>query len=257
MASLLLFGLWAVTACVTSGLLAVGLRMPSLWGTSEIFLEYAAPLPMSWGLLHLPTLLGLGVLVVAGARRPTDWLLPLRYSCVGLLLAVIVVTTLSESLREFPLTLYAGVDAILGLCASFLLAGRAAEAEAGMSPRIRHLLTFGPAVAMLALILGTPLVQSRYKIASSDTRDISPDQDVLRYWTYLRGSPRSVEDECDGLAELADERRRHYVRSDGDRHRALLLFRSREDLWRGEEADAWITYEWWPDGREDCRVRQS
>lgn len=45
------------------GFIAVEFRYPSLWGTSDVFTEYALPLQLSWASAHWPSMLTLSVLL--------------------------------------------------------------------------------------------------------------------------------------------------------------------------------------------------
>ncbi len=249
--------LFVVLACLLSGVAAEVLRLPTLWGGGNRFLEYALPLPLTWGMLHWPSIGVFGVLLFGASSDPGRWPGLVRLACIGSLLGIAIACALVEALRGFPLLVYIGVDAAVALAVSALIATPQRTEVQGWSPRVRGAVLLGPALAVVIAVIATGLLQSRYKISRSDTRELSPKQDVMQWWAYSRRSAGDAADECPHLAALAATRRNQYARTDGERHRAILLFQDRDQMRRAGATDAWVTYEWWPDGREICSADPS
>ena len=244
--------LWVAFACLISGAVAEVLRLPPLWGAGNRFMEYGLPLPLTWGMLHWPSLGLFGLLLTVAHLDPGRWRGLVRLVFIGTLLAIAVALNLSEALRGFPVLVYAGVDAATALVASGLIRVPEHTPSWIWSPRARAAALLGPALLVAAALTLGPLVQPRYKIALSDTHDLGPDRDVLQFWAYSRRRAGDAADECRHLAALAETYRDRYPRADGERHRAILLFRDRDHLRQADAPDAWVSYEWWPDGREVC-----
>lgn len=110
----------------TAGTLAVRFRYPSLWGTSDVFAEYAYPLPLSWALAHLVTMLPLAY----ATWRSWDWeAAQLRRFRLGLLIGLIgsaAIDVLYGGGRwhRIPFVLFAVVDFGWALALSLLLTAR-------------------------------------------------------------------------------------------------------------------------------------
>ncbi len=107
----------------TAGALAVEFRYPSLWGRSDVFVEYAYPLPLSWALAHLATMIPLAW----ATWRSWDWepsqVLRLR---IGLLLGLIASASLDliyggGRWHRIPFILFPLVDLGWALTLSLLL----------------------------------------------------------------------------------------------------------------------------------------
>lgn len=119
---LALAGLYLVAVNLGSGLLAVELRYPSLWGAQEVFHEYAYPALYNWALMHLLSMLPLALVVF---RYSTFSKQQIR-RCQYLLLAALVVLFFIEvklpygRLRHIPFALFLGVDVIVALLISLL-----------------------------------------------------------------------------------------------------------------------------------------
>lgn len=122
LARLLLAALFLLLVNLLSGLLAVELRYPSLWGGSDVFHEYAYPALYNWALLHLPSMLLLALLVF---RLPTFTLSQVRRCQLLLLLGLVVLFFVEVKLpygrlRHIPFALFLIVDVLLVLLFSLL-----------------------------------------------------------------------------------------------------------------------------------------
>ena len=162
----------------------------------------------------------------------------------------------SEALRGFPLLMYLAVDAFTALIFSAFISldtSRVVHIPAWKS----GLLVFAPVGAVLLLLLFGSWILPRYNFAKSDTFTINKDHDVVQYWLYLNRSSENVKQECQHLKEYALERGNAYPRTDGVRHRRILLFQNKTALRQGTKDTAWVTYEWWPDGRVVCSADKS
>ena len=244
--------LWIVLACAGAGIFAFMTRAPSLWGGGSGVMEYMLPLPLTWGMLHWPGLLVFSVLLAVAYNAPGRWLGLMRLTCVGVLLGAVVALTLIEALRGFPLLVFVCVDAFTALVVSTLIAMPPNTPRHLWSPRVRTAVVLGPALLVVAALVLGPYLQPRYKFSMSDTVDLGGGRDMVRFWVYTRRGAGRPEDECPHLADFADQRRDQYPPRSGERHRAVLLFADRNSIGRTQAGNAWVTYEWWPDGREYC-----
>lgn len=243
--------IWVVLTCLLSGVVAAVFDMPSLWGGSSSILEYMLPLPFSWGMLHYPSLGFFGFLLGLAGFKKDQWLRIVQRLCIGSLLAVLCVVTLSDELRGFPLFMYFLVDATTALVFTlFFRSG--SETLKVIHPQFKLLIVLGPSFLVLLALFTAPLFMERYNFARSDTMEINSKHDVVQFWLYLNRGEGRPEDECVYLKRYAQERKNAYPRSDGLRHRKIILFTSMDTLRTSSPNDAWVSYEWWPDGRIYC-----
>ena len=247
----MMISLWIIFSCLLSGAVAAVLDMPSLWGGGNSLLEYMLPLPFSWGMLHYPSLGLFGFLLVLAKSDKDQWLGIVRRLCIGLLIASLLVAMLSDELRGFPLLMYFSVDAFTALACTYFIWGVSTAAKK-INPQLNLLLLLGPGVLASLLIFTAPMFMSRYNFARSDSVEISSTHDVVQFWVYLNRGAGDAKRECSYLKEYAAERNTHYPRSDGLRHRKIVLFKTQEAFRNGSSSSAWVTYEWWPDGRVNC-----
>lgn len=242
---------WIVLSCLLSGVVAAIANMPSLWGGSNSILEYMLPLPYSWGMLHYPSLAFFGFLLVLASSKKEQWLSIVKRLCIGSLLAVLCVVILSDELRGFPVLMYFSVDAATALIFTALIRRASATAKI-INHQLNLLLILGPSFLALLMLFTAPRFMDRYNFAKSDTMEINSKHDVVQFWLYLNRSAGKPERECFYLKQYAEERKNAYPRSNGLRHRKIILFKSREALLYGSQNTAWVTYEWWPDERASC-----
>lgn len=243
--------LWIVLSCLLSGVVASLSNMPSLWGGSRSIFEYMLPLPLSWGMLHYPSLAFFGFLLVSASLRKDKWLSIVQRLCIGSLLAVLCFFILNDELRGFPLLMYFSVDATTALIFTAFFRRESATPRI-IHPALNLLLILGPSIFALLMLFTAPMFMGRYNFAKSDTMEINSKHDVVQFWLYLNRSAGKPEDECFYLKRYAEERKNSYPRSNGLRHRKIILFTSREALRAGNQNDAWVSYEWWPDGNAHC-----
>lgn len=242
---------WAVISCLLSGVVAATFNMPSLWGGSNSVLEYMLPLPFSWGMLHYPSLGIFGALLVLASSDSEQWLGIVRRLCIGSLIAALGVNVFSETLRGFPLLMYFSVDAATALLFTAFIWGRSTSKRT-IDTQLSLLLLLGPSLLALFISFAAPLLMDRYNFAMSDSLDISQKHDVVQFWVYLNRGAGKPEKECRHLKQYAEKRKGSYPRSDGLRHRKILLFKNKAAFRRGSQSSPWVTYEWWPDGRAKC-----
>lgn len=247
---------WAVISCLLSGAVAALFNMPSLWGSGNSIVEYMLPIPFSWGMLHYPSLGLFGFFLVLARSNTNQWLSIVRRLCVGSLLAVLAVVLLSDELRGFPLFMYFAVDAFTVLVFTAFIFGDTVENKK-ISIRMNLLLTLGPAFLVLLILFSAPIFMSRYNFAKSDTMDIDSKHDVVQFWLYLNHSAGEAKKECFYLKSYAEKRGNSYPRSNGLRHRKIILFKTQQAFLVGSPDSAWVSYEWWPDGRIDCSADPS
>ena len=113
-----LAALYLLSVNLLSGYLAVTFRYPSLWGNvTGLFGEYAYPLPFSWALAHLVTMLPLTMLVTGIPFWEQKRLVQARWVCIAAL-AVCVGVEVSDGIHRFkktPFVLFWMVDSSLFL----------------------------------------------------------------------------------------------------------------------------------------------
>ena len=95
-------------------------------------------------------------------------------------------------------------------------------------------------------------MMDRYNFARSNSREINAKHDVVRFWFYLNHRQGKPEEECFYLKRYAQDRKNAYPRSNGLRHRQIVLFKSIDSLRNRDQDDAWVSYEWWRGGRTHC-----
>ncbi len=236
----LLVGFWAVVACVLSGAIAAGLDMPSLWGGGAVFFEYALPLPLGWGLMHLPGLAVFGALLAATAREPSRWGAATRLCALGTLGGVAAVYLLIEAARGLPLNLYLVVDALTAYAATVFVPGSSANP---WSRRARQLMRFGPAAIVLLAVLAAPLLLPRYRVSMTDTVTTSYGES-LRVFVVLQGRKGDAQDECEPLARVAEDYRHRFTQrgSDTPMDGVVLLFTDAREIGRSNASSAWVRY---------------
>ena len=249
----LLLGGWAVAACVLSGAIAAALDMPSLWGGGAVFLEYALPLPLGWGLMHLPGLAVFGALLGATTRQPGRWGAATRLCALGTLGGVAAIYLLIETARGLPLNLYLSVDALTA-CAATVFVPRSSANP--WSSRARQLMLVGPAAIVLLAVLSAPLVLPRYRVSMTDTVPTSYGES-LRVFAVLQGRKGDPAEECEGLARVAEEYRHRFTQrgSATPMDGVVLLFTDVRDIRRGNAADAWVRYRFSHAGEDRCSTR--
>ena len=242
---------WIVFSCLLSGMVAAVFNMPSLWGGSIGVFEYMLPLPLSWGMLHYPSLAFFGFLLVLARSNKDQWLSIVQRLCMGSLLAVLSVVIFNDELRGFPLLMYFSVDATTALIFTVFIRRESATPKI-IHPPLNILLILGPSILALLMLFTAPMFMDRYNFAKSDTTEINSKHDVVQFWLYLNRSAGKPERECSYLKRYAEKRKNSYPRSNGLRHRRIILFTSKEALRAGSQNNAWVSYEWWPDGRTNC-----
>lgn len=243
--------LWVIVSCLLSGAVASVTNMPSLWGGGNIIFEYMLPLPFSWGMLHYPSLAFFGFLLFFASSGKKQWLGIVRRLCIGSLISVLCIVILREELRGFPLFMYFSVDATTALIFTAFIRGESVAAQK-IQPPLNVLLIFGPTFLAVLMLVTAPLFMDRYNFAKSDTMEINSRHDVVQFWLYLNRGMGEPKQECSYLKLYAEKRRNAYPRTNGLRHRKILLFKSREAYQAGSAHSAWVSYEWWPDGRVNC-----
>lgn len=242
---------WILTACLTSGLAALVLEMPSLWGGKQGVMEYLLPLPLTWGMLHWPGLILFSLGLSLAYQQRERWLREFRQLCVGVLLAVLAIAWLSEPLRGFPLLMFTVVDALTAL----LLAGFI-RYPIGHTPiksnKKTALRVLGPAAIASALVVAAPYFMSRYNFASSTTVNVSQDTEILQYKVYLNYGSGAGKKECRHLQRYADSRQYSRLEEEGLSYQQILLFENKEAIWWDSGESPIARFDWWPDGSVRC-----
>lgn len=140
---LLLAIVYLVSVNLLSGFLAEALDYPSLWGRSgSVWGEYAIPLPFTWALAHLVSMLPMALLIAGLPLWPKIWVIRARW----ILIAALIVLFFAEvklpygRLRHVPFYLFLAVDAAVALLLSLLI-----------YPPIRTLIVTAAMVATMTL----------------------------------------------------------------------------------------------------------
>ncbi len=112
----LLFIAFIALTCTLSGVIAINFNYPSLFNVDATFGEYAIPLPFNWALAHIPSLLIFGVPLFFLNKKALKYVNLYRIIC-----GTTFLLTLLELDQKIPFVLFPKVDALLGLCASYIL----------------------------------------------------------------------------------------------------------------------------------------
>ncbi len=192
--------IWALLVCVTAGLLAPPLGLPSLWGERVTVWTYMLPLPMSWGLMHVPGLFVGMIALVWSAHRGRGARAVVALLGLGMLAAA-VLGAWDQRWSRFewlPWSLYLGVDgAWLLLFAPVWGARRDAPAVPRWVSIAAFLLPVLP-VASLQLQWGQRL--HSYRVASSE---LDRAGQRMIFTVLLRNAPKDRAQACAALAKLA------------------------------------------------------
>jgi len=103
-----LFLFYVVVVNLLAGYAAVFLKFPSLWGSSEIFLEYAMPFGMTWAMAHCPSLLLISLPLLELAHWDTKKLR--RFRGVVFMLFLLLLYGVIE---KIPFALFPAVDLLV------------------------------------------------------------------------------------------------------------------------------------------------
>jgi len=115
-AKIFLLMIFIVSVNLLSGYIAVWLRFPSLWGTSNIFFEYAFPLNLTWGLAHIPSFMVLSIPLFLLSGWNQAQIQRFRIICVCLFLLL-----LYGVMEKIPFALYPAVDLFVAFLFSLLI----------------------------------------------------------------------------------------------------------------------------------------
>jgi hypothetical protein len=247
--------LWVVGACIAAGMTAEVGRYSTLWGGGDRFFEYAFPLWMSYGSMHIPGLI-LGYMILRGLRTATRSTLDLaRYLFLGTVLAGATgdFDVQRMDLGGSPLWMFVMVDGATLWLFSLMIIKLPDDAPAHPA--------WWPLAALLApalLIGGSRTLDElteETKIYLIWTSDWYEEQNIEFFWMDAGRELMTPELECAELARVAPD---PYVQVNGfhtsqpARHRILHVYATREDMYGENPTMAAFRYEWWPDGRGTC-----
>ena len=244
---------WAIISCLLAGAIAAGSGMPSLWGGgSGVFAEYALPLPMGWGLMHVPGLVAFGLLLSATAADPSKWRPAAQRLALGTLIGVGVAALLIEAIRGLPLLMYLCVDAITLLAVTTFIPAGPTNA---WSPRARLTMVVAPAALVIVALLISPLIRDRYRVSMTDTVE-SARGESLRVFVVLQGRRGDPLDECEDLKSMADRYRHRFTRRGTDQPMdgVVLLFTNADQISRSNGGGAWVRYRWQHGSEDRCQA---
>lgn len=108
--------IYLISVNLISGYIAVWLRFPSLWGNSQIFIDYAMPLGLTWALSHWPSM----ILVSIPLLRLVHWNARLinRFRIICLSIFLILIYGVIE---KIPFALFPCVDLIVAFFLSLVI----------------------------------------------------------------------------------------------------------------------------------------
>ena len=115
-AKILLLVVFIISVNLLSGYVAVWLRFPSLWGTSNIFFEYAFPLNLTWGFAHIPSFVLISIPLFLLSSWNQTQIQRFRIICVGLFLLL-----LYGVMEKVPFALYPAVDLFVAFFFSLII----------------------------------------------------------------------------------------------------------------------------------------
>lgn len=159
--------MYLIAVNLGSGLLAVELGYPSLWGASEVFHEYAYPALYNWALVHTLSMLPLAWLVFRlPTLRPRHIRLCQIASLASLVLLFFVEVKLPYGkLRHIPFALFLIVDALVLLSVALLL-----------RPPWKLLAGFALLLALISTVyFGPPDIARDFTFQSSDNLEDNPE----------------------------------------------------------------------------------
>ncbi len=96
---------YLISVNLLSGYIAVWLRFPSLWGNSQVFLDYSMPLGMTWASAHIPSMILVSVPLLLIPRWNAKQINRFRMICLSLFLILIY-----GVLEKIPFALFPAVD---------------------------------------------------------------------------------------------------------------------------------------------------
>ena len=247
--------LWVVLSCLLSGMVAELGRYNTLWGSGSRFFEFAFPLWLNFGSMHIPGLV-LGFVALMALRSGSrSRLILLRYLFLGAVIAGAVADFDEQrfDLGGSPPWMFMMVDGFTLFLFSFLYVKPEPDDKA--CP-VRFLLG---ALLLPGLLVGGVRFAS---VLSDDrhaysiwTSDWNEGRDLEVFWLERRDHAAITLEECALLASVAADPYRLTGASHQQwpaRHRVLHLFSQRDQMWLKNPTQADLKFEWWPDGRGQC-----
>lgn len=167
-----------------AGWAAVTFRYPSLWGNSDVFAEYAIPLPLGWAFVHWLSMAPLTLAIFALPRWSDLQVRKFRLLLAGVLLGAVALDFGMGGGRwhRVPFLLFPLVDASTGLALSFLRSKRALLISAAI------------ALAGTFAMITIPNWMEQQRVSKRDARLEQVESD--RGWFRSRGV------ESDGLQTI-------------------------------------------------------
>lgn len=171
---------FGILAWVVPPLIAGALGWSTVWGSGSALVDYLIPVPVSGGVLHLPSFVPMMALVALGPRLSAKAAGRARALALGALLTGVVLLMPPPEWRfsRNPLGLFLAVDALVALL-SLLGAARqpGMRFEAGTLLALLAVPTLGALVAWRVLGLGDDFVTGRSTL-SDDRALLSVDVQV-------------------------------------------------------------------------------
>ena len=249
--------LWILFSCFSAGFIAEVARYTTLWGGENRFFDYAFPLWLSYGSMHIPGLV-LGYAVLRILRRvEKPQLLLARYFFIGLFFAGLIADYDFErgDLHQYSPWLFVMVDGATLFLFSFFYIKPSNELK---KVRARYLL-----LALLLPVLTTVMIRSGLVIFENKPVYTIwnsyhwPEKEIEVFWSVLKMPADNIEAECERLARFASD---PYVFLGSvhhpwpKRHRIVLLFEDSLKMRSLNPTMAMYQLEWWPDNRSECRL---
>jgi hypothetical protein len=108
--------IYIISVNLLSGYLAVGFKFPSLWGNSQIFLDYAMPFGLTWALAHWPSIIIFTIPLLMLPHWNEKLVQRFRVICLSLFLILIY-----GVIEKIPFALFSAVDSLTAFFISLLI----------------------------------------------------------------------------------------------------------------------------------------
>ncbi|MBL1141221.1 MAG: hypothetical protein HND53_04235 [Proteobacteria bacterium] len=107
---------YLISINILAGYIAVWLKFPSLWGNSQIFLDYAMPFGLTWALAHWPSMVLLSIPLLLLPHWNAKSIQRFRLICLCLFFILIY-----GVIEKIPFALFPAVDLFVALFFSLII----------------------------------------------------------------------------------------------------------------------------------------
>lgn len=107
---------YLVSVNLLAGYVAVWFRFPSLWGNSQIFLDYSMPFGLTWASAHIPSMILVSILLLRIPNWNEKQIQRFRIICLSLFFILIY-----GVLEKVPFALFPAVDLLVAFFFSLIM----------------------------------------------------------------------------------------------------------------------------------------